>query len=83
MHGQAMGKHRLTRPTTALTWGKPPPSPLYYFLCLAPGPAPKCHFVPRLPSGSPEILEIGTPMTLGAHKFVLKPLIEVRFKTKL
>jgi hypothetical protein len=38
VHGQATSEHgfiRLTRLTTALTWGKQPPSPLYYSLCLA------------------------------------------------
>jgi hypothetical protein len=42
------GLGRLTRFSTARTWGKPPPSPLYYTLCLAMGPTPKCHFVPGL-----------------------------------
>jgi hypothetical protein len=28
VHEWTMGKHRLTRPTMARTWGKPPPSPL-------------------------------------------------------
>jgi len=50
--------------------GKPPPSPQYYSLCLAMGLAPKCHFVPGLPSGSPEIIKIRTPMILEAHNFV-------------
>ncbi len=56
MHGRATGKHGLTRLTIAWTWGNPPPSPLYYSLCLAIGVAPKCHFVPGLPSWNPEIL---------------------------
>jgi hypothetical protein len=34
MHKQATCIHELTRLTTAWTWGKPPPSPLYYFLWL-------------------------------------------------
>ncbi len=55
VHEQATNKHELTKFTTAWTWGKPPPYPLQYFLCLAIGLAPKCHFVPRLPSWSPEI----------------------------
>ncbi len=80
---QITGKLRLTRLTTARTWGKPPPSPLQYTLCLATGPAPKCHFVPRLPSGSPEISTTKTPATLGAHNFTCKPLIEMRSKAKL
>jgi hypothetical protein len=47
------------------------------------GPAPKCHFVPGLPNGSPEISKVGTPVTLGAHNFVCGPSIEMRFKEKL
>jgi hypothetical protein len=78
-----MGKHRLIRFTMAQTWGKPPPPPLEYYLCLAMGPTPKCHFVLGLPSGSPEIPEIGTLAILEAHNFVCKSLIEVRSKTKL
>ncbi len=34
------------------------------------GPAPKCHFVPRLPNGCPKIPKVGIPATLGAHNFV-------------
>jgi hypothetical protein len=45
--------------------------------------APKCHFVPGPPNGSPEILKIRTPATLEAHKFVWKSPIEVRSKEKL
>jgi hypothetical protein len=83
VHGRTTGKHRLIILTTTWTWGKPPPSPLHYSLCLAMGPTPKCHFVPGLPSGSPEIPKIGTLATLDAHNFVWKPSIEVRSKTKL
>jgi len=39
-------------------------------MCLATGLAPKCHFVPELPNGSPEIPKVGTLTTLGAHNFV-------------
>ncbi len=63
--------------------GKPPPSPLQYILCLATGPAPKCRFVPGLPSESLEILKVGTLATLEAHNFVCRPLIEMKFKSKL
>jgi hypothetical protein len=38
-HGQTRFT-RLTRLTTARIWGKPPPSPLYYFLCLSIGQHP-------------------------------------------
>jgi hypothetical protein len=67
VHGRTTSKHELTRLTTARTWGKPPPSPLYYTLCLATGLAPKCHFVLGTPNESPEIPTIGIPTTLGAH----------------
>ncbi len=63
--------------------GKPSASPLQYTLCLATGPAPKCHFVPGLPSGSPEIPKIGTFASLKAHNFVCKPPIEARYEAKL
>jgi len=45
------------------------------------GPAPKCHFVSGLPSGSPEIPKIGTPVTLEAHNFMWRPSIKVRSKS--
>jgi len=51
-------------------------------MCLAMGSAPKCHFVPGHPSGNPRIPKIGTPTTLGAHKFVYRPPIEVRYEEK-
>jgi hypothetical protein len=35
------GQHRHTRLTMARTWGKPPPSPLYYTLWLATEPTSK------------------------------------------
>ncbi len=83
VHGRVTGKHGLTRLTMAQSWGKPPPSPLQYTLCLVTGPTPKCHFVSGFPSGSPEILNVGTFMTLKGHKFVCKPLIEMRSEAKL
>ncbi len=86
VHGGAMNKHRFTRFITAWTWGKPSSSPLQYFLCLATGPRPKCHFVPRLPSwefGNLEIFEMGTFATLQAHDFLWRLLIEMRFEVKL
>jgi hypothetical protein len=43
--------------------------------------APKCHFVPGLPSE--EIPRVVFLAILGAHNFVCKPLIEMRFKAKL
>jgi hypothetical protein len=44
---------------------------------------PKCHFVLGLPSGSPEIPTIGILATLGAHNFMCRPPIEMRFQAKL
>ncbi len=79
---QTTGKHRLTKLTTAQTWGKPPPSPLQYTMCLATRPAPKCHFVLGLPSGSLEILTTWTPSTLGAHNFACRPPIKMKFEEK-
>jgi len=37
----------------------------------------------NLLNGSPEILKVGTPVTLGPHNFMYKPLIEMRSKAKL
>jgi hypothetical protein len=42
------GQHGHTRLTTAQTWGKPPPSPLWYTLHLSKGPTFKWLFVPGL-----------------------------------
>jgi hypothetical protein len=67
------GQLGLTRLTTAWTWGKPPPSPFYYTLRLSTGVTSKWLFVPGLPSGSPEILAIGTLATFGVHNFMCKP----------
>ncbi len=63
--------------------GEPPPSPLYYVLCVATKLAPKWHFVSRFASGSPEIPKVGIFTTLGAHNFVCRPSIEMRSKEKL
>jgi hypothetical protein len=65
-----------------------PPSPLYYTLCLATlclatGPAPKCHFVSGLPSESLEIPKIGAPTILQSHNFLCRPSIEMRSEAKL
>ncbi len=57
--------------------------PLQYTLCMATRPAPKCHFVPGLPSGSSKIPTTRIPTTFGAHNFACKPLIEMRSEIKL
>ncbi len=77
------GQFRLTRLTTAWTWGKPPLSPLQYTLRLSMKPTSKWHFVPGFPSGSPETAKIGTHVALGAHNFACRPWIEMRAKEKL
>jgi len=41
--GRATGKLGLTRFTTVRTWGKPPPSPLYYTLCLSTLDEPRAN----------------------------------------
>ncbi len=98
-HGQTQ-THKTHKTHHDPDLGKPPSSSLQYTLCLATGPAlkchgtstkcylvmgltPKCHFVLGLPSGSFEISKVGIPTTLGAHNFVCKPPIEMRFKEKL
>jgi len=50
---------------------------------MAMGPPPKCHFVLAFPSGSPGIPTVGAPRTLGAHNFVCRAQIEMRFEAKL
>jgi hypothetical protein len=47
------------------------------------GLAPKSHFVMGLPSESPKIFKVKIFSTLGAHNFVCKALIEMRFQAKL
>jgi len=81
-HGQ-LGFTGLTRLTTTRTWRKPPPSPLSYTLRLSTRPTSKWHFVLKLPSGSPKIVKVRTPTTLGTHNFTCKHRIEMRFETKL
>ncbi len=50
-------------------------------LCASPrGRHPNGFFVLGLPSGNPEIAKINTLVTLGAHNFACKPLIEMRFE---
>jgi hypothetical protein len=83
VHKQAKGIHVLTRLTTAQTWGKPSPSPLSYFLLLTPGAVPKCYYSWDSQVRSPEFFKIKTAATLEAHNFLCRPLIEVRFTTKL
>ncbi len=74
---------RFTRLMTTWTWGKPPPSPLQYTLCLSTKPTSKWHFVSGLPNGSPKIAKIRTFATLEARNFACKPRIEMRSIAKL
>ncbi len=78
-----MGKFGLTRLTTAWTWGKPPPSPLIVYYV----PLHEAHiqmaFCPETPKWESQNSQSWDLMTLGPHKLVCRPLIEIRFKTKL
>ncbi len=56
---------------------------IVYFVTGHKGPPSKWHFVLGLPSGSPKIPKVGTLVTLGAHNFVCRPPIDMRFKAKL
>ncbi len=83
MHERATGKHGFTRFTMARTWRKPPLPP-YSIICAWPhGLHPNVILSQDSQVRSPKIPEIGTLMTLEAHKVLCKPLIEVRFNTKL
>jgi hypothetical protein len=58
--------------------------PPYIILCAWPQDQhPNDIFVSRLPSGSLEILKVGSLTTLGAHNFVCIPSIEMRSREKL
>jgi len=65
VHKRTMGNHGLTTFTTARTWGKPPPSPLNYPLCLAIGPAPKCHLSRDSQVGVSKFPKLGFPQFWG------------------
>jgi hypothetical protein len=54
-------------------------SPLHIFAT----PSSKWFFVPRLPSGSPEITKVETLTTLRNDYFLCRPPIEMRFKAIL
>jgi hypothetical protein len=81
MLGQVTGDHGLTWLTTAWTQGKPPPSPILYYLRYSTAPTSEWHFFPGLPSRSLEIVSIWTPRTLGIHNSLLRPPIGMRFET--
>jgi hypothetical protein len=76
-----MGKFRLTRLTTARTWGKPPPLIVYFVLGHRTNT--QMTFCLGTPTWEFEIPKVGTPTTLGVHNFVYRPLIEMRFEAKL
>jgi hypothetical protein len=83
VHRWATGKFRLTKFTMARTWGKPPPSPLQYTLWLAMGLASKWHLSRDSQVGVPKNPKVKIIASLGAHNFVYRPPIEMRFETKL
>jgi hypothetical protein len=60
VHGQITSKHRLTRLITARTWGKPPPSPLFFML--GHRASTQMSFCPRIPKlGVPKFSKLGVP----------------------
>ncbi len=77
------GQTQIYKTRHYLNLGKQPPSPLQYSLCPTMGPTLQCHFVSRLSSWSPKILEIRTLVILEAHNFLCKVSIEVRSKAQL
>ncbi len=64
-------------------WGKPPPSPIQYFLRLSARHTSEWLFVPGLPKGSLEIGKVWTFTTLRNYNSSLRPPIRVRSKAKL
>ncbi len=62
--GQVIGNFRLIRLTMARIQGKPPPSPIQYFLRYSGAPTSEWLFVPGLPRRNPEIVQVWTPGTL-------------------
>ncbi len=90
--GRATGKFGLTRLTTTRTWGSHHLPP-YSILCGCPrGPHPNGILSQDsqvgvskllklgLPSGSPKIAKVGTPVILGPHNFAYRPPIEMNLK---
>ncbi len=66
MHGQATGKHGLTRFTTAKTWGKPPPSPLIVFSMPSHGTNTQTSFLSQDSQvGVPKFPKLGLPQLWG------------------
>ncbi len=84
--GQATGNSRLTRLTrltTAHIRGKPPPSPIQYYLCFSATTTSEWLFIPGLPRRSPKTVPIWTPGTLQVHNSLLRPSIGMRSKANL
>ncbi len=81
--GQAMGDFGFTRFVTAQTRGKPPPSPIQYFIRLSAAPTSEWFFVPGLAKRSFEITKVWTPTILQDYNVLLKPPIGMRLKAKL
>jgi hypothetical protein len=57
--------------------------PFTVYSVLGHGTNTQMAFCPGFSSGSPKIPKIGTPRTLGAHNFVCRLAIEMRFEEKL
>ncbi len=58
-------------------------STTFPFIWLPTRPTSKWPFVPRLPSGSPEITNVETSAILVRHNFACRPVIEMRSEAKL
>ncbi len=80
---QATGNSGLTRLTTAQIRGKPPPSPIQYFMCLHTAPTSEWLFVPGLPKRSPKTAKVWTSATLRDYNSLFRPRIGTRSKAKL
>jgi hypothetical protein len=80
VHRQAMGKHKFIRFTMARTSGSHYLPHYSIFYAWPWGLQPNVILSQDSQVGSPEI---GTPVTLEAHNFLCKPLIEISYKEKL
>jgi hypothetical protein len=78
-HGQTR-THKIHH---GLNLGEATTFPFIVYFMPGHGTNTQISFYLETPKWSPEIPKVGTPATLGAHNFVRRPSIEVRFKTKL
>jgi hypothetical protein len=79
----AKTSHRQTRTHHDPDLGEATTFPLIVYYAPGHGTSIQMTFLSGLPNGSPKIPKVGTPMILGPHNFLRKPLIEIRFQAKL